>query len=141
MPMMWMPTHLTLHLYDPNTGASDGCQLSIRFPTRRINAHTEQRNIHPLPIRGFFRVDYGVHDASALAPPPPVLSVSSTPYPVPGDLAQTVTVTPRMPRRELRAGNVLINASPLDQTKTSSPGLNPARLTRPGRLAGVVLRT
>jgi hypothetical protein len=86
---------LTLNLYDPNTGASDGCQLSM-FLGNPSHSTPITHNVHiGFPIRGFFRVDYSVHDASSLAPPLGTLIATCTPFPVRENVAQSLTVQAR----------------------------------------------
>lgn len=111
---------LTLHLYDPNTGASDNCKLSMSLSNPSHSTPIPTNVNISFPIRGFFRVDYSAHNASALAPPPPVLATLSdtcTPYPVQENAPQTVTVHAKNASTNAAvAGNVVINGATVGQT-------------------------
>ena len=114
---------LTLHLYDPNTGASDGCQLSMSLSNPSHSTPIANNVNIGFPIRGFFRVDYSAHDASVLAPPPPTpptlltLAVNCTPYPVQENVLQTITVHAKNASTAVAvAGSVVINGATVGQT-------------------------
>jgi hypothetical protein len=110
---------LTLHLYDPNTGASDNCKLSMSLSNPSHSTPIPNNVNISFPIRGFFRVDYSAHNAAALAQPPvtATLSVSCTPYPVQENVPQTVTVHAKnASTNAAAAGDVVINGVTVGQT-------------------------
>jgi hypothetical protein len=67
-------THLTLHIYDPNTwpATADDVRISLSLanPTQTTPI-SHNVNINN-PVRGFFRVPYTHHDPTLLEPPAPL---------------------------------------------------------------------
>lgn len=109
--------NLTLSLYDPNTGASDGCQLSM-FLGNPSHSTPINHNVNiGFPIRGFFRVDYSMHNASVLAPPLGTLVVTCSPHPVKENVMQSVTVQAKDSRTGAAVtGTITINGAYVGNT-------------------------
>lgn len=108
---------LTLHLYDPNTGASDGCYLSMSLSDPSHSTPIQHNVAIGFPIRGFFRVDYAARDVSGLIPAPSTFTASCTPHPVKADVPQTLTVHAKDARTGAPvAGSVQINGATVGKT-------------------------
>lgn len=113
---------LTLHLYDPNTGASDGCYLSLSLSSPSQSTPIQHNVAIGLPIRGFFHVDYKPSDVSGLIPAASTLTVTCTPHPVKADVPQTLTVHAKDARTGAPvAGTVQINGASVGKTNLPFP--------------------
>jgi hypothetical protein len=112
--------NVTVQLYDPNSGANDGVYLALNVSNpSHTTLISHNVDLNGLPIRGFFRVNYGAHDPSSLEPrpPPPLpgprLDVSVKPYPVTVGRPVTLTVSAQDSGKHTAvAGSVLLDGRP-----------------------------
>jgi hypothetical protein len=66
-------SNLTIKVYDPNTSpaSADQVQMSLNISNPSHPTPISHNIAIGLPVRGFFHVDYGLHDPSPVESPPP----------------------------------------------------------------------
>lgn len=117
--------NVTIHVYDPNTTPpnADGISLSLNInnPTHTTainhNVNIKDPNGNPLPIRGFFRVDYAFSNPATLEP--------VTPLPSNAYFMNQSVQSPLVPGQ---ASNVSVTMQNIGGTTWTSQGGNPFRL-------------